>query len=56
VALSDYGETGVLEYRRVIQTLEHARKTIPPLKKFTFEAFWLLFAIIEMIRFLRSLL
>ena len=41
---------------RAIKTLNQARLVFPPLKKLAFEAFWLLFALVEMVRFLESLL
>ncbi len=41
---------------RAIEALNRARRLFPPLKKLAFEAFWLLFALVEMVRFLKSLL
>ncbi len=40
---------------RAIKALNRARRVFPPLKKLAFEAFWFLFALIEMLRFLKSL-
>jgi hypothetical protein len=40
---------------RFIKTLKEIRSVLPHLKKLFFELFWIVFAIIEMIRFLKSL-
>lgn len=37
------------------QTLHEARLIFPPLKKLLFEIFWFLFAVIEIVRFLKGL-
>jgi len=39
-----------------ITALNRARRIFPPLKKLLFEAFWFVFAAVEIVRFLRSLL
>ncbi len=41
---------------RIIKALNRARRIFPPLKKLLFEVFWFLFAAVEIVRFLRSLL
>jgi hypothetical protein len=40
----------------IIKVLNQYRRIFPPLKKLLFEAFWLAFALAEIVRFLRSLL
>jgi hypothetical protein len=41
---------------RIIAALNQSRRIFPPLKKLLFEVFWFVFAAIEIVRFLRSLL
>jgi len=41
---------------RLIETLNHIGLIFPPLKRLLFEAFWFVFAAVEIVRFLRSLL
>ncbi len=41
---------------RIIAVLNQSRRIFSPLKKFLFEAFWFVFAAVEIVRFLRSLL
>ena len=41
---------------RLIEILNHIRFIFPPLKKLLFEMFWFVFAVVEIVRFLRSLL
>jgi len=40
----------------IVATLNQSRRIFPPLKKLLFEAFWFVFAAVEIVRFLRSLL
>jgi len=40
----------------IITALNQTRHIFPPLKKLLFEAFWFVFAAVEIVRFLRSLL
>jgi hypothetical protein len=40
----------------IIAALNQFRRIFPPLKKLLFEAFWFVFALAEIVRFLRSLL
>jgi hypothetical protein len=40
---------------RIINALNQLRRILPPLKKLLFEAFWFVFATVEIVRFLRSL-
>ena len=40
----------------IIAALNQSRRIFPPLKKLLFEAFWFVFAAVEIVRFLRSLL
>jgi len=40
----------------IIVALNQLRRVFPPLKKLLFEAFWFVFAAVEIVRFLRSLL
>jgi len=40
----------------IIAALNQSRRIFPPLKKLLFEAFWFIFAVVEIVRFLRSLL
>ncbi len=40
----------------IIAALNQSRRVFPPLKKLLFEAFWFVFAAVEIVRFLRSLL
>jgi hypothetical protein len=40
----------------IIAVLNQSRRIFPPLKKLLFEAFWFVFALAEIVRFLRSLL
>jgi len=39
----------------IVKALNRARCIFPPLKKLAFEAFWFLFALIEILRFLKGL-
>ncbi len=41
---------------QIVKTLNQFRRIFPPLKKLLFEAFWFVFAAVEIVRFLRSLL
>jgi hypothetical protein len=41
---------------RVVAALNQSRRIFPPLKKLLFEAFWFIFAAVEVVRFLRSVL
>jgi hypothetical protein len=41
---------------RIIKALNQLRRIFLPLKKLLFEAFWFVFAAVEIVRFLRSLL
>jgi len=41
---------------RIIKALNQLRRIFPPLKKLLFEAYWFAFALVEIVRFLRSLL
>jgi hypothetical protein len=41
---------------RIIRALNQSQRIFPPLKKLLFEAFWFIFAAVEIVRFLRSLL
>jgi hypothetical protein len=41
---------------RLIEALNQTRFIFPPLKRLLFEVFWFLFAVVEIVRFLRSLL
>ena len=41
--------------RRFIQVLKELRLVIPPLKKLLFDMVWFLFAVVEIVRFVRSL-
>lgn len=41
---------------RLIENLNAARFIFPALKGLLFEVFWFLFAVLEIVRFLRSLL
>ena len=52
-----YEERAVLSSRisRAIQILNEVRFIFPPLKKLLFEAVWFVFAVVEIVRFLRSL-
>jgi hypothetical protein len=40
----------------VIAALNQSRRIFPPLKKLLFEVFWFVFALTEIVRFLKSLL
>ena len=40
----------------IIAALNRSRRVFPPLKELLFEAFWFVFAGVEIVRFLRSLL
>ncbi len=40
----------------LVGILHETRRIFPPLKKLLFEAFWFVFAAVEIVRFLRSLL
>jgi hypothetical protein len=40
----------------IIAVLNQSRRIFPPLKKLLFEVFWFVFAAVEIVRFLRSLL
>ena len=40
----------------VIRVVNRARRIFPPPKKLLFEIFWFVFAAVEIVRFLRSLL
>jgi hypothetical protein len=40
----------------IIAALNQSRRIFPPLKKLLFEVFWFVFAVVEIVRFLRSLL
>jgi hypothetical protein len=41
---------------KIVAALNGARRIFPPLKKLLFEVFWFVFATVEIVRFLRSLL
>jgi hypothetical protein len=41
---------------RIIKVLNQSRRIFPPLKKLLFEVFWFVFAAVEIVRFLKSLL
>ena len=41
---------------KIIKALNQLRRIFSPLKKLLFEAFWFVFALAEIVRFLRSLL
>jgi hypothetical protein len=41
---------------RLVETLKEARFIFPPLKELLIEIFFLVFAVVEIFRFLRSLL
>jgi hypothetical protein len=41
---------------RLIETLNQLSRVFPPLKRLVFETFWFVFAAVEIVRFLRSLL
>ena len=41
---------------RMIHALNQSRRIFPPLKKLAFEIFWFVFALVEIVRFLKSLL
>lgn len=41
---------------RLIGFLNEARSIFPPLKRLLFEVFWFLFGVVEIVRFLRSLI
>jgi hypothetical protein len=40
----------------IVAALNQSRRIFPPLKKLLFEAFWFVFAAVEILRFLWSLL
>jgi hypothetical protein len=44
-----------LKIPKIIKALDQLRRIFPPLKKLLFEAFWFVFATVEIVRFLRSL-
>ncbi len=46
----------MLRIPRIIHALYQSRRIFHPLKKLLFEAFWFVFAAVEVVRFLRSLL
>lgn len=48
-------ERAVASLARFIKTIDQARGVFPPLKKLLFEAFWFVFAVVEIFRFLWSL-
>jgi hypothetical protein len=41
---------------QIINALNQLRRIFPPLKRLFFEAFWFVFASVEIVRFLKSLL
>jgi hypothetical protein len=45
-----------LKLSRLIESLNQIELIFPPLKRLLFEVFWLLLAVFEIVRFLRSLL
>ena len=49
-------ERSAVPISRIIHALNQSRRIFPPLKKLLFEAFWFVFAAVEIVRFLRSLL
>jgi hypothetical protein len=49
-------ERAVPDTQRIVKILNHSRRIFPPLKKLLFEIFWFVFAAVEIVRFLWSLL
>jgi len=41
---------------RLAKGIDQLRRIFPPLERLLFKAFWFLFALVEIVRFLRSLL
>lgn len=44
------------KFSTLVEILNDSRRIFPPLKKLLFEIFWFVFAAVEIVRFLRSLL